>query len=274
MQTPSPEKPRPAQQQQILQIQEQLEQVQLNGIKTQASMESQLKAAMGQLQAAREEIEDIKARLDSSDGAASPYLKTTTALKSVGAASLAWYVLRSMSAPPVSKLSYSKAMRHIHLLMGVGIAGGIGSVQVAQRLEPGPEKKLWMEFHKSSGVLMLAGIFLRIVLRLRSPIPERFPGPKPLQLLESLSHRAFYVLMLLLPASGIAYNYCSGLEIPILGWKKTQLEEEDGEKAQKAMTWHRQLGQITEYGWVPFHLLTLAYHSARGRNVVKRIAPF
>lgn len=244
-----------------------MDQIQLNAIGAQAQLDAKLKAA-------NEQLEEATNRLDELEAGGSPYLKTSTAVRGVATALMALYVQQALSSKPVSKLSYTKSLRHIHLLMGVGAIGGIGTVQVARNLEPGPEKKQLMDLHKSSGMVMLVGILLRIVLRLRSAIPERFPGPRPLQFLETLSHRGFYILMLMLPASGIAYTYFSGIDIPFVGVGKTELEEEDGEKAQQAIEVHRKLGQFLEYAWVPFHFATMAYHRARGRSVVKRITPF
>lgn len=252
-------------QQQIVALQEQLEQIQLNAIKSQAQVEKQLQAAVSQVQSLTEQLQETND---------SPYLKTSTAVRGVAVVLLGLYIQWSQNSKAVSKLSYTKALRHAHLLMGVGVMGGIGSVQVAKNLEPGPEKKYWIDLHKGSGLLMLLGVIIRIVLRMRSNIPERFPGPKPLQHLETLSHRGFYVLMLLLPASGLTYTYYNGVGIPFFGFSKPDLEEKDSETAQQAIDVHKKLGQFLEYVWVPFHFVTLGYHRARGRSVVKRISPF
>lgn len=235
-------------------------------------MQAKLNACLAQLKETSEQMEEINSRL--ADDRQSPYLKTSDAVRGIGVALAVIYVQQSLASKPVSKLSYTKAMRHIHLIMGLGIVGGIGSVQRARMLEPGPQKKLYMDLHKGSGVLMLAGIFLRMLLRLRSPIPERFPGPKPFKMLETLSHRAFYALMLVLPASGLAYSWYTGVELPLLGISKSELEDEDAERAQTSIEVHKKLGQFLEYAWLPYHFITLAIHSAKGRSVVKRITPF
>lgn len=80
---------------------------------------------------------------------------------------LALYCQKTWSSGPVSKLSYSKAMRHIHFLMGLGTVGSIATVQMAKHSE-GLEKKRLMDAHKRTGVLMLAALGLRILLRLLS----------------------------------------------------------------------------------------------------------
>jgi cytochrome b561 len=247
-----------------------MDQIQLNNINMQVQIEAQIKACVEQLESATQQIQEAT----QGQGGQHMYVKTRDALGGLVVALLVLYIQKSINSKPVSKLTYTKALRHIHLLMGVGIIGGIGSVQKARYLEPGAEKKMYMDLHKSSGVLMLLAGFLRVVLRLRSNAPERFPSIRPLQFLETFSHRAFYLLMFALPTSGLAYSWYSGVKLPVLGFEKPAVEEEDGEKAQMAMDLHKKLGQFLEYAWLPFHFITLGYHSAKGRSVVKRITPF
>merc|ERR1712070_901984 len=93
------------------------------------------------------------------------------------------------------------------------------------------------------GVVMLAALGLRMLLRLRSRIPERFPGPKVMKFSETLSHYLFYLIMAALPATGMAYTYLNGSGIPLLGLVKENIEEEDMANAQKAIEIHNRLGK-------------------------------
>merc|ERR1719235_2888716 len=101
-----------------------MEQIQLNAIKAQANTDAKLKDSLGQLESVKEQLASARDQLEANDVSGSPYLKTSTAVRAVAAFAMAMYI--------------SKSLRHIHLLMGVGIIGGIGSVQVARNLEPGP----------------------------------------------------------------------------------------------------------------------------------------
>merc|ERR1712039_10811 len=107
-----------------------------------------------------------------------------------------------------------------------------------------------------------------------SGIPPRFPGPRALQISETASHYAFYLMMLALPGSGIVYTYFNGSGIPLLGWSKPDMEDDDMEKAQKALDIHKVFGKCMELGWLPFHFATAAWHSYKGRQVVRKITPF
>lgn len=175
---------------------------------------------------------------------------------------------------PLSNLTYSRGLRHLHLIMALGTFGAIGSAQAASRLE-GAMKKRCIALHKQLGVAMLAGLFLRFFSRLRSDIPPRFPAHPLMQFVETQSLRAFYVLLLALPVSGLANEY-------YLRWAPGAEEtgnraddDRNARKAKDAMAVHLRLGKILEYAWMPFHLgYTVAYHYSRGRGVVRKVSPF
>lgn len=95
-----------------------------------------------------------------------------------------------------------------------------------------------------------------------------------LKLSETLSHYLFYLIMLALPMSGMAYTYLNGSGIPILGLSKESVDEEDMTNAQKAIEIHNKLGKALDFFWLPFHAASLALHSSKGRSVVRRITPF
>lgn len=256
-------------QEQLKILQQKVEHVELNAIKMQAHMEARVQEAERRCA----EMAQQSPSEDATSGHDAIYLKKSTAVQCVLSAVLALYCQKTLSSGPVSKLSYSKAMRHIHLLMGGSLIGSIATVQMARRSE-GLEKKRLMDAHKATGVAMLAAIVLRMLLRLRSPIPERFPGPKVFKLSETLSHYVFYLLMLALPASGMTYVYFNGSGIPLVGLSKENIEEEDMDTAQQALEIHNKLGKAFEYAWLPFHFASMALHSSRGRSVIKRITPF
>jgi len=121
---------------------------------------------------------------------------------------------------------------------------------------------------------MLLGMFARVWLRLQSAIPPRFPGPAGLMQVETLSHKAFYALMLALPTSGVAYGYYSGSGVPFLGLAKSDPTNDDMRTSGSALDLHRALGRLFEFMWLPFHLGVAGYHYNNGRGVVRKITPF
>jgi len=191
------------------------------------------------------------------------------------AAFVAWYIYKTaMHRKPLSQLTYSRALRHMHFLMAVGIFGAIGTVQVASRSE-GLVKKRYLRLHKQTGLVMLFALVVRTLLRVRSGIPPRFPGNKAVQFVESQSLRAFYALCLALPVTGIAYDYFL-YWAPALQQEESKEDDERNERnAKQAMTAHRYLGKFLEYAWLPFHLgYTGAYHYSQGRGVIRKVSPF
>mmetsp|Transcript_43449 Transcript_43449/g.109109 ORF Transcript_43449/g.109109 Transcript_43449/m.109109 type:complete len:724 (-) Transcript_43449:351-2522(-) len=175
---------------------------------------------------------------------------------------------------PLSKLTYSRGLRHLHLIMAVGIFGTLGSAQAASRAE-GLAKKRYLTIHKQTGVAMLLALAVRVYLRMKSGIPPRFPGHPAMKFIETQSLRLFYALLLVLPVSGMANEY-------YLRWApgaETTGHKEDDERntarAKQAIAVHTRLGKFFEFAWLPFHLgYTSAYHYSRGRGVVRKVSPF
>lgn len=189
----------------------------------------------------------------------------------VAALLVGYYIYQTLQKrKPLSNFTYSRGLRHLHLLMAVGIFGSLGSVHMASRSE-GLSKKFFLRLHKQTGLALLLGIFVRIMLRFRSGIPPRFPGHPIMQFIETQSLKAFYGLALALPVTGIAFDYYL-----YYAPAKGEAEEHQNEaSAKQAMVAHRYLGKFLEYAWLPFHLgYTTAYHYSKGRGVVRKVSPF
>eukprot|EP00439_Symbiodinium_sp_Y106_P050361 s554_g6.t1 len=162
-------------------------------------------------------------------------------------AAVGWYLYKTLqNRKALSQFTYSRALRHLHLIMAVGIFGAIGTVQAASRAE-GQNRKHLLWWHKQTGIAMLVALFVRAFFRLRSGIPPRFPGHPIVQMIETQSFRAFYALALLLPVSGIANEY-------FLKWapgcEQTGKEEDDRRNerlAEKSIDTHKVLGKLLQY---------------------------
>ena len=190
-------------------------------------------------------------------------------------AGLAWYLYKTFqNRKPLSQFTYSRALRHLHLIMAVGIFGAVGTAQAASYSE-GQAKKQMLWWHKQTGILMLVALVFRVIFRMQSGIPPRFPGNALVQMIETQSLRAFYAFALLLPVSGIASEY-------FLKWApgsdKTGNAEDDRRNdrlAKQSIDAHKILGKALQYAWLPFHLgYTTLYHYSQGRGVVRKVSPF
>ena len=193
----------------------------------------------------------------------------------VAVAAVGWYIYKTLqNTKPLSQFTYSRALRHLHLIMAVGIFGAVGTAQAASYSE-GQTRKQMLWWHKQTGLAMLFALVVRFFLRMKSGIPPRFPGHPMIQMLETQSLRAFYVLALLLPVSGIANEY-------FLKWApgsdKTGNAEDDKRNdrlAKQSIDAHKLLGKVLQCAWLPFHLgYTTFYHWTQGRGVVRKVSPF
>eukprot|EP00930_Biecheleria_cincta_P017978 TRINITY_DN14145_c0_g1_i1.p1 TRINITY_DN14145_c0_g1~~TRINITY_DN14145_c0_g1_i1.p1 ORF type:complete len:714 (+),score=146.09 TRINITY_DN14145_c0_g1_i1:670-2811(+) len=190
-------------------------------------------------------------------------------------ACVAWYAYQTFHhRKALSQFTYSRGLRHMHLLMAIGIFGSIGSAHAAARSE-GLAKKRLLLLHKQSGLAMLFALIVRACFRLRSGIPPRFPGNRMVQFVETQSLRAFYLLLLALPLSGMVNEY-------YLKWaagSETTGSDADDKRndrlAKNALSVHKGLGKFLEFAWLPFHLgYTTLYHYSKGRGVIRKVSPF
>ncbi len=215
--------------------------------------------------APREDQYPLQVKVEPESNASSGQISTKLQL-AVAALSVL-YIRKAFTSAPIPAVTYSKGLRHAHLLMAIGTFVGIGSVRKAVRSE-GADKRYYMMLHKSSGVLMFLALLVRIKLRLSSAIPA---GSR--NLLERASYKLLYVILFLLPASGAVFGYFSGTGVPFLG-NKSSPSDEDLQFANQAIDVHKTLGRLLEYALVPFHLGMSAFHASNGQDIVRRISPF
>lgn len=114
--------------------------------------------------------------------------------------------------------SFSPLARLLHWLMALLILAmlfiGVGMVGSLAPWQP-----RLVALHKPLGLFLLGLLVLRIVVRLRQPIPALpvdMPGWQ--QRLAHLSHGLLYLLMLALPLLGWAMQGAGGYPLVVAGW--------------------------------------------------------
>ncbi len=114
---------------------------------------------------------------------------------------------------------YPVSMRLMHWLMAICLLGMIASGWYMSGLDgDAPNKYDLYPWHKSFGVLLLGLILLRIIIRLKSTLPEiqnTIPGNE--QMLAKVAHFLLYALMLLVPLSGFIMSDIGGRDIYFFG---------------------------------------------------------
>jgi len=115
---------------------------------------------------------------------------------------------------------YHPLLAALHWLLAVLIVAalGLGFFVVAATPNDDPRKVTELLLHMVTGGLIVVLMAIRFVVRLRTPRPPRATTGYPLlDRLAPLAHYGFYVLILLLGASGLATALAAGLPAIVFG---------------------------------------------------------
>jgi cytochrome b561 len=108
--------------------------------------------------------------------------------------------------------------RLLHWTMAAGV---LATLPIGLRIANGePSLALipWFGVHKTIGLTLLALAVLRIAWHRITPPPPPLPGEPPwADRLARATHRAFYVLLLLVPLAGWVASSASGIDTVIFG---------------------------------------------------------
>lgn len=114
--------------------------------------------------------------------------------------------------------TYGSIARFLHWIVGLVIIIMLSVGFYMSSLEPSEEKWQMYGLHKATGVIVLALVTLRFSWRLINIIPGL---PKTMHKLEAVGYRfgikLMYILMFLMPSSGILMSLFSGKAIPVYG---------------------------------------------------------
>lgn len=117
--------------------------------------------------------------------------------------------------PPVER--FPTTLRLLHWLMAVLIVAmlfiGVGMMSTVS------EMRIWLiELHKPLGILVLCLAAIRLLIRLKRPVPALPEDlPAPLRWAAHLSHLALYALMLALPLIGWSMLSAGGYPVVLFG---------------------------------------------------------
>lgn len=107
--------------------------------------------------------------------------------------------------------SYGLIAKTFHWLIALAIIILITVGFIMSAMEPSPDKYELYNMHKSSGVIVLMLVILRLLWRFSNKIvqpPENLPNI--LKLAAKSGHFMLYVFMLLMPISGVLMSYFGG----------------------------------------------------------------
>ena len=133
--------------------------------------------------------------------------------------------------------------------------------EIMDELEKGEEKWMLYGWHKSTGILLLAIIVLRILWRISNInplLPSKMKSHE--RILAHLGHFALYVCMIGLPLSGYVMSMAGGHGISFYGFFDiVNLLVENKELAHSAHDAHEFFAEAI-YILVPLHILAALYH--------------
>ena len=122
-------------------------------------------------------------------------------------------------APP-AVTRYHPALAALHWLMAVLIIAMLfmGFAVLANTADVDPKKIMILRFHMAGGMLILALLIARLIVRWRTAVPPRLSaGSATLDRTAGLVHTAFYFLIFIAAGSGFATAELSGLPQIVIG---------------------------------------------------------
>ena len=113
-----------------------------------------------------------------------------------------------------SLTSFGWVTRALHWAMALGVLAMLPLGTYVARMEVG-YSNLWLfGVHKSIGIVLFALLALRIVWHFVSPVPESLPSGVAWKDRAAIwVHRAFYVLLIVVPLSGWIGSGATGLDV-------------------------------------------------------------
>ncbi|MEK1905134.1 MAG: cytochrome b/b6 domain-containing protein [Pseudomonas sp.] len=163
--------------------------------------------------------------------------------------------------------SFSPLARLLHWLMALLILAmlfiGVGMVSSLSPWQP-----QLVALHKPLGLLLLGLLMLRIIVRLRQPIPA-LPADMPgwQQRMAQLSHVLLYLLMLTLPLLGWAMQGAAGYPLRLGSWLLPAIAPQDADLYALLRGAHGYLAYVL-FACVLLHLAAGLFHGLIRRDGV------
>lgn len=100
--------------------------------------------------------------------------------------------------------AWGSVARLLHWLLFVLIIGAWFAVETREDFARGtPERSEWMRLHISLGLTLFFLLWVRLGWRLSGPVPAAVPGPRWKQRGAAVVHAALYLLLIIMPVTGL-----------------------------------------------------------------------
>ncbi len=158
--------------------------------------------------------------------------------------------------------SYSPGLRALHWLMAAIIVVAIGIGFYCSYLTPGTQpRRFLLEIHKSLGMTAFFLLFVRLILRLKSPVPaDRNPLGRLAKAAAHSAHGLLYALMIAMPVTGYLFSAAGNYQLPWFGlfqWPRlVPLDKELAKLGQALHGW----GADILYIVLALHIAAVVWH--------------
>jgi cytochrome b561 len=179
-------------------------------------------------------------------------------------------------AADAQAMRYSTAAVVIHWLTAALLAGQLVVGFVFHEMDRGPARSELFMWHKTLGVTILVLALLRLAVRLmRRPPPFPADYPKLQASVAKWIHRLLYLMLILLPLTGLAAASWRGPEVELLGGLTipsipgvTEDAHEVFEEVHEVLVW-------TTIAMLAGHVLAALWHQFVDRGpIAGRMWPF
>lgn len=150
--------------------------------------------------------------------------------------------------------------RLLHWGMAIFIIGMLAGGLYMASLPNSPFKFALYDVHKAIGVLILLFLIFRFIWRLSQKVPTLLRLPQPQQFLAKISAPIMYLILFIMPLSGIVMSQAGGYPINVFGrFTLPQMIDKNPELGKMAVAIHQTTAWIL-IAFIILHTLAAFYH--------------
>jgi cytochrome b561 len=167
--------------------------------------------------------------------------------------------------------------RFLHWLFLFLLIGAWYAVEMHEEFPKGtPERSQWMQLHFAIGISVFVLLWVRLGWRLSGDVPAPLPGPRWQQVTSALVHAALYLILIVMPLTGLLTTQLAGravswfglIDIPLFLQKNSELAEQM-EEVHGEVLWPVLLALVGLHA-----VAALWHHFVLKDETLKRMLPF
>ncbi len=171
---------------------------------------------------------------------------------------------------------YGDIAKTLHWLMAIAIITMLAVGLIMTDMQMGPDKFELYGLHKSTGVVILLFVCMRLLWRVINPTPALPEHMKRIErFMAHSSHAVLYTIMIAMPLSGWLMSSAAGFPVSVYGWfVLPDLIEASNERRIVFSDIHEYVGYFMILMIVLHTFAALLHHFYHKDNVLKRMLPW